>query len=199
MLRCKILLARKEIAPKSTLSTENLTAVEDAQADPLRSMCCRLRSLSSRVPSHVAQEALAKIACRIILVRCADRLVKVHSKEGCNGLHVLEFESTLLHHLSPDRAGTAYSLSDPTIFLFAASSMARRPLVRVRMLPRTTCEMFRDPWSLSWLPSLKCYHQIRYYPVCCPPKSLWVVTAGLRINEEHEAVLLGREAAREFS
>ncbi len=68
------------------------------------------------------------------------------------------------------------------------------------MLPRTTCEMFRDPWSLSWHPSLRCYyHQSRYYPVCCHPKSLRVVTAGLRINGEHEPGLLGREAARDFS
>ncbi len=32
-----------------------------------------------------------------------------------------------------------------------------------------------------------------------PSKSLMVVTAGLRINREHEPGLLGREAAREFS
>jgi hypothetical protein len=35
-------------------------------------------SQSSTVPSHVAQEALAKIACHTISGRCADRLAKVN-------------------------------------------------------------------------------------------------------------------------
>jgi len=34
--------------------------------------------------------------------------------------------------------------------------------------------------------------------VCCTLKSLWVVTAGLRTNEDHELFVAGREAAREF-
>ena len=70
--------------------------------------------------------------------------------------------------------------------------------MQLQMLPRTTLELYGDPWALSWLPPLRFYyHQTRYYRLAFTSKSLWVVTAVLRINEGHGPSLASGKAAYE--